>query len=219
MRRGLFVMSPHPKDLDGAALGKDLVHQAVLDSDPAGIGAFQVAAQLLEKGRLLERVFFEYLKQRFGLGAESGMRELFGVFLGLFGVEELPACLSGRQACLTGRQAHQPGVLELFRNGVLSPLRMDSRMPGIETRYRVSIMARQSSSETRTALARLPMIWMGWCEAAVFSRSLYSVARARVTLKVVISEVLTQAYQITYAIARPFLAPADSPSREVRGVA
>ena len=46
---------------------------------------------------------------------------------------------------------------------------IEAAMPGIETRCRVSEMARQSSSETRTALWRFPRIWIGSCDSAVSS--------------------------------------------------
>lgn len=49
------------------------------------------------------------------------------------------------------------------------PSRMDSRMPGMESKWRVSCIARQSSSDTSTALRRLPVINTGSWLAAVSS--------------------------------------------------
>jgi len=53
------------------------------------------------------------------------------------------------------RPAHQFGSLLSSETSVAMLVRIDSRMTGIETRCRVSWMARQSSSESNTALPRL----------------------------------------------------------------
>jgi hypothetical protein len=74
---------------------------------------------------------------------------------------KLEGAASPRPSRLLGvndRPAHQPGAEEVLLRGVASPSRMDSRMPGMERRKRVSWMLRQSSSETRTALERFPVM-------------------------------------------------------------
>ena len=185
----LVVVRPEAEDFDGAFFQQDLVHEAVLDIDASGIGAGKVADQFFVGRGDLKRVFLEDFKQRFRFRAKSGRRQFLGIFSGLFREDELPA--------------HQPGFLEQRLGGVLSPLRMDSRIPGMETRYNVSWIARQSSSETRTPLACFPVIWTGECEEATFSRCLYRLALARVAVSVVIVQVsLLKAYQITYVFSR-----------------
>jgi len=147
MKSALRVMSPHTDYFDRSMLRQDLVNQTVLNVDATGISAFQVASQLFKGRRLLKGVLLENVQQRFSLRAESRSRKLPGVLSRLSGKEKLPP--------------YHPGVFAQRFRGVRRPCRMDSRMPGMETRYRVSMTARQSSSETRTALARLPVIWMG----------------------------------------------------------
>jgi hypothetical protein len=97
------------------------------------------------------------LKQTFGVEPKVAGRQFLGVLLGLPGVEKPPA--------------HQLSSVVDLLSGSFSPLRIDSRIPGIERRWRVSWMLRQSSSDTKTALFRLPVIWTGTCEAAASSTS------------------------------------------------
>jgi hypothetical protein len=57
--------------------------------------------------------------------------------------------------------AHQVTLVEALDSGSFIPLRIESLMPGMESRYRVSSMDRQSSSPTRTADLLLPVMWIG----------------------------------------------------------
>jgi hypothetical protein len=54
---------------------------------------------------------------------------------------------------------------------VANPSRIDSRMAGILSRYRVSCMDRQSASEISTALPRLLVMTIGSCDDAASSIS------------------------------------------------
>ena len=114
------------------------------DVDATGVRPRKVAYELFVARRGLVRIPAEYVEENLGLRPKTGGCELAGV----------PTCL-GREDYLS---PHQPGPLEHLLTGVFMPLRMDSRMPGTESRYNVSCTARQSSSETSTALPRLPVI-------------------------------------------------------------
>lgn len=59
--------------------------------------------------------------------------------------------------------------------GVSKPSRIDSLIPGMESKYMVSWIAFQSSSEIRTALERFPVIVIGRCDNAVSSIKLQQV--------------------------------------------
>jgi hypothetical protein len=52
-------MRPHPKDLDGALLFEDLVDQAVLNINAAGVCAAQISEEFLERRRSAKRIFGE----------------------------------------------------------------------------------------------------------------------------------------------------------------
>lgn len=95
---------------------------------------------------------------------------LFNVLQSLCRVDDLPH--------------YQSISREHSSSGVASPSRMDSRMPGVLERYSVSWIERQSSSETRTALPRLPVMTIGSCDVAVSSISLCSPDLASVAVMV-----------------------------------
>jgi hypothetical protein len=75
---------------------------------------------------------------------------------------------------------------------------MESLIPGIDVRNRVSWMACQSSWETRTAEFLLPVICMAIWESATSSRRPYNDFRASVAVSVVMSCFLS--YAISYVI-------------------
>jgi hypothetical protein len=154
---GLLVVGPHSEHFDRLLVGIHLVNESVLNVDATRIGSGEVAHEFFVWGRVLEGVVGEDGEEAFGLGAEVGAGDLASVFLSLFGEDDRPV--------------HQPGLVEALDRGSAMPLRMDSRMPGMEVRKRVSWMLRQSSSQMSTALERLPVIWMGSWEAAASSRS------------------------------------------------
>src|SRR5699024_8604858 len=64
--------------------------------------------------------------------------------------------------------------------------RIDSVSPGTDSRYRVSWIARQSSSLTSTALLRGPVMVTGWDSSFTWSISRYSFERAVVAFTAVI---------------------------------
>ena len=154
---GSFVMRPHPENLDGPFGIIDLIHQTVLDVDTAGVGTGQIPDELLAGWWGLERILGDDVEQTLGLGFEIRGCNLFRILLGLLGINDGPT--------------HQPGLVEVLPSGTAIPLRMESRIPGIETRKSVSWMLRQSSSDTSTALERFPVIWIGSCDSAASSRS------------------------------------------------
>ena len=113
-------MSPHPKDFDGVFAGIDLINETVLNVDAARISARQVAHQFFVGRRVLKWIFGDKIEKTMGLGFEIRGRDFPGILLGLFGVNNRPT--------------HQPGLVEVLPSGTAMPLRMDSRMPGMETR-------------------------------------------------------------------------------------
>ena len=137
-------MSPHTNDFNRLDIFKNLIDQPMLEVDAPGISPLEVADQFFKGWRLAEGVFTQEFQQGFRFGSQPGVGELFSVLLGLFSVGKLPF--------------HHFSFLESLETGVFKPLRMDSFMPGMDERYKLSWIARQSSSETRTALERLPVI-------------------------------------------------------------
>src|SRR5436309_10582993 len=97
----------------------------MLNIDPARVGARQVAQKLLVGGRRLIRVFSEEDEEPFGPGAQPCDRELFCILLCLFREDDAPSI-------------HQPGSSEHSSIGVSRPSRIDSRIPGKDSRYTVS---------------------------------------------------------------------------------
>src|SRR5664280_1872395 len=154
----LLEVSPHPERLDRVLLGEDLVDESVLDVEAPREGPADVADQRLERRRRPERVCLEEGEELLSPWSQACCSELARVLARLLRVEQAPA--------------HQPGSSSSSSDGVAMPSRMDSRIPGIETRYSVSCTARQSSSETSTALPRLPVICTGSCDCETSSRSL-----------------------------------------------
>ena len=147
-----FVVSPQSEDLHGFDDGEHLIDHSVLDIDPPGVRAGQIAHQFFKRRRVAERVLREDLQELDRLRLEATGGQLLGVFLGLFGVDQLPD-YHGR------RVPHRP-------TGVSMPARMESLMPGIDSRNNVSWIALQSSSDIRIAFVRFPVMWMGSCDAA-----------------------------------------------------
>jgi hypothetical protein len=117
-------MGPHPNDLHGPFLGIDLIYKTVLHVDPAGIRSLKISHQFLKRGRILARIRAHDFKQALSICPQVRRSQFLSVLLRLFCVIEIPA--------------HQLRVLELFESGSAIPLRIESRIPGIESRYRVS---------------------------------------------------------------------------------
>ena len=142
----------------------------MLDIDTSGASSFQIADEPLVWRRRLIRVFLQNIQQNFNFGAQVRRRNFFCVFTGLFRKNNPPT-------------HHSTSSLHCSI-GVFNPSIIDSRIPGILRRYNVSSTARQSSSESKTALARLPVIKTGSWVAATSSNRLYSLALASVAVNV-----------------------------------
>ena len=116
----LFVVGPHPNDLNGLDVVQDLVNKPVLDVNPSGAGSSQVSNEFLEWGRGLVWVRFEYFNQVLCLGLKTRTCQFLCITLSLIGVDEFPT--------------HQSRSCLHFSMGVLSPLIIDWRIPGMEVR-------------------------------------------------------------------------------------
>lgn len=163
----LFVVSPHPQDFYDSRFFVCFIDQPMLNIDTTGINASQIAHQFLIRRRRLEGIQPKDVQQVLGFGTQPGRSQIVRIFLCLSRVNDLPrAWRIGAFICLF---AHQGNSDEHCSAGVFIPSRMDSRMPGMDSKYNVSSMDRQSSSETRTALVLGPLICTGSWDAAVCS--------------------------------------------------
>jgi len=141
-------MGPHAEHFNDAFVFHDLIDQTMLDINAAGVRAAQIAEKFLERRRFPEGVFSENVEELFRFGPEARGTETASVFLGLRGEDDLPRC-------------HQPGSFSHWSVGVAIPSMIDSRMPGTDRRCKVSCMEFQSSSPTRTAFERGPVMRTG----------------------------------------------------------
>ncbi len=96
----------------------------MLDVDPSRVGASKVADEFLESRLLPPGIRSENLEELLGLFAQAAGREFPGVFLRLLGEDDLPG----------PRFVYQPGRFDVLESGVRIPLRIDSRIPGMERR-------------------------------------------------------------------------------------
>ncbi len=113
-------MGPHSNNLDNSLFIEHLVHKAVFDVDAPGAGPGQIARQLFERRGISPRVLPENFDQLFRLGLKTGIPESFRIFPSLPGKDDPPT--------------HQPGSSEHSSTGVSSPSRMDSLIPGMDSR-------------------------------------------------------------------------------------
>jgi hypothetical protein len=117
-------MGPHLDDLHYFDIFKDLIDEARLNICAAGISAREISHEFLIRRGTLEGVCRKDVEQRFGFFLEAGSGQFTSAPLGLSGIDNLPL--------------YHPGFSLHFSTGVLSPLRIDSRIPGMERRYRDS---------------------------------------------------------------------------------
>ncbi len=117
-------MSPHPDDFDRPVPFQHLIDQPALNVDPPGVSTGKVSYQFFIRRRILVRIFAKDFEEYFGFRPKTCCRKFLGVFLGLAGKNDFPTY-------------HRSFSLH-FPRGVFNPFRMDSRIPGIETRYSVS---------------------------------------------------------------------------------
>lgn len=94
----LLVMRPHPKDLDDAFRFEDLVDQAVLNINAAGVCAAQIPEEFLERRRSAKGIFGEDAEELFRFRAETRRSETARIFLRVLCEDDLPG-------------SHQPGSL------------------------------------------------------------------------------------------------------------
>lgn len=120
----LFVMSPQPQNLHHLLSLEHLIHQSVLNIDSSGIGTSKIADELLVRGRILEWIIDQNIQKQLRLRFQTSTCKLLRVLLRLFREDE--------------EVFHQSSFLAHASTGVASPERMDSRIPGIETKYRLS---------------------------------------------------------------------------------
>ena len=133
---------------DRVLLGEDLVDESVLDVNAARVTASEIADELLVARRRFERVRGDTVEQMLSLGLQTRGCEPPRVLAGLLGVDDAPG-------------AHQSSSSQAPSRPSARASRMERVMPGIEVRWSVSWMARQSFSPTRTALPRCPVMVSG----------------------------------------------------------
>ena len=114
----LFVMSPQPQYLYYSLSLEHLIHEPVLDVDPSGVCAGQIADEFFVGWRVLKRIIRQNTQKKLCLRFQTRARQLLGVLLRLFCEDKLIF--------------HQSSSLAHADTGVASPARMDSLMPGIE---------------------------------------------------------------------------------------
>ena len=124
-RSVLFVMRPHPQDPHYLLVFVDGIDKSMLDVDPSRVCALKVAHKLFVEGWSLVRIRAQDAEEGFGFWPKTTLRESPRVLLCLLREDELVV-------------AHQPGSGAHSFRGVFMPLRMESFMPGMETRYNVS---------------------------------------------------------------------------------
>lgn len=67
VEQGLFVVRPHAQHFHHSLVGENLIHEPMLDVDPARNGAIEIAHQSFEWGRVLEGIAREDFEQQLDL--------------------------------------------------------------------------------------------------------------------------------------------------------
>ena len=119
-------MAPQAQHFHDPLWLQNLIHQTMLDVDTSITGTPKIPHQGFIGRRLPEGVVGQKIEQGLGLLLQAwGCRSQFsGVLLGRSREQNSPA--------------HQPGSLLNSSMVAAMPSRIDSRMPGIETKCRVS---------------------------------------------------------------------------------
>src|SRR5258706_15617011 len=120
-----LVMGPHPDGFHDVLPPKHLVDETMVDVDPARECSGEVSDGLLKRRRRLKGIGAENLDQSLGFGLETGAAQLLSILGGLRRKDDPPG-------------AHQLSDSRHSFTGVANPLRIQARIPGIETRYNVS---------------------------------------------------------------------------------
>ena len=113
-------MRPETDDFDRPDVFQHLIDEPVLDVNPARVRTGEVADEFFIWRRGLVGIFTKHGQQDFGFGTQPCRGELLGVFLGLAREDDPPN--------------YHANFSRHRDTGVFSPRRMDSRMPGIDTR-------------------------------------------------------------------------------------
>ncbi len=117
-------MSPQSQHFHDSLSLEHLIHKSVLDIDSSGVSTSEIADELLVGGRVLEGIIRQNIQKKLSLRFQSSARKLFGVLLRL---------LRENKAVF-----HQSSFSAHAETGAASPSRIDSLIPGIETKKRLS---------------------------------------------------------------------------------
>jgi len=98
MEEHLLVVTPHAKHLDSAFFLDDLIHETVLNIDPARVCPEKISEELLKRRRSLKGIIGEDAEKLLRLRPETCRGQATGILLSLFCEDKLPGC-------------HQPGSL------------------------------------------------------------------------------------------------------------
>lgn len=116
----LFIMGPHPNNFHGFDVVKNLIHKPMLDVDSPGARPGKIADKLLVGWWRFVGIVGQEIKKLLCVAFQPRARQFLGVALCLCRINQRPA--------------HQSSFLAHLSTGVFKPLRIDSRMSGIEVR-------------------------------------------------------------------------------------
>lgn len=121
-----LVMRPHAEDFHCPLATQDLVYEPVVNVDATREGAGEIAYEFLERRRGTEGILPQHLEQYLCSRLQTGATQLLRILCGLRREDEPPGL------------AHQSSDSRHSLTGVAIPLRIEARMPGIDSRYSVS---------------------------------------------------------------------------------
>lgn len=105
-------------------LVEHLIDKPMLDVDAAGVSTGEIPDELFEGRRAYPRIGAKNIEQLFRFVAKAAVGDLSGILLRLLREYDPPR----------SRGFYQPAFSDVFERGVRKPLRIDSRMPGIDRR-------------------------------------------------------------------------------------
>jgi hypothetical protein len=111
------VVSPHPQNLNDLFLLKNLIHQTVLDVDPAGVCSQQISNKGFKWRRISKGILLNDLQEFLGLLCEGSSLKFFCVFL----------CLASKSESVAHRSISSSQSLI----GSFIPAIIDSLIPGM----------------------------------------------------------------------------------------
>ena len=162
-------MCPHTNDFYGALVFYSifcefsfiyLIHKPVLYIDSAWKNTFQISHQFFLSRRILIRISSDNINQAFRFFRNPCHLQLFQIFQSLF--------------CKNNFVHHHFTISSDTQSssGSRAPAIMDAVILGMESRYKVSCIAFQSSSEISTAFPFFPTINVGSWYMLTFSTRL-----------------------------------------------